>query len=236
VFGFNKQKKLNRQLAAAAREGNIRDIAALLDTGADIEFRDDDYWMMTPLGIAAHKGHHPAVKLLLDRGAQIDAQDKVGDTPLMNSVHDSRREALEELLRRGANPNIQNNTGLTAADLARRRSDAVIRKSLGVDPDPPKPVVPPPVEASQDEVVMRRKIGNKLLEEIFNFNACERISLIRSEASGPVEAMTRESFDVIGERVLRRAFNSYVEQGGTIPETEVFPGTIAKIKPQPRNS
>ncbi|MEZ0225380.1 MAG: ankyrin repeat domain-containing protein [Alphaproteobacteria bacterium] len=236
MFGFNKQKKLNRRLAAAALDGNIRDIAALLDAGAGIETRDHGNWGMTPLNVAAYKGHHPAVKLLLDRGAQIDSQDNAGDTPLMNCVHADRREALQELLSRGANRHIQNIKGLTAADLAKRRSDAVIRKALGLDQEKPAPPPPAPPEMNPDEVVLSRRVGNKLLEEIFNFSARERISLIRTGASGPVEAMTRESFDVIGERVLRRAFDSYVAQGGAIPETEVFPETIAKIKPQPRNS
>ncbi|TAL37809.1 MAG: ankyrin repeat domain-containing protein [Alphaproteobacteria bacterium] len=239
MFGFNKQKRLNRSLASAAQEGNIRDIAQLLDAGADIEMRDDRYWDMTPLGMAAHKGHHPAVRLLLERGANIDAQDKAGDTPLMNSVYDSRREALEELLKRGANRDIQNNKGLTAADIARKRSDAVIRKALGVDPEQPvlPPAPPPPApEMNPDEVVLKRKLGDKVLEEVFNFSACERISLVRASENGRVEAMTRDSFDAINPKVLRNAFEAYARQGGTIPENEVFPEAIAKIKPQPRNS
>jgi hypothetical protein len=98
------------------------------------------------------------------------------------------------------------------------------------------PDVPPAAISDPEEVVLRRKIGNKLLEEIFNFSARERISLIRADAAGQIEAMTRESFDAIGEKVLRRAFGAYVAQGGGIPESEVFPETIAKIKSQPRNS
>lgn len=238
MFGFSRQKRLNRSLASAAQEGNIRDIAQLLDAGADIEMRDDRYWDMTPLGIAAHKGHHPAVRLLLDRGASIDAQDKAGDTPLMNSVYDSRREALEELLKRGANRDIQNNKGLTAADLARKRSDDFIRKALGVNPEPVPipPAPPPPPEMNPDEVVLRRRLGDKVLEEVFNFSACERISLLRASENGRVEAMTRDSFEAINPKVLRSAFEAYARQGGAIPESEVFPGTIAKIKPQPRSS
>lgn len=238
MFGFNKQKKLNRSLASAARDGNIRDIAQLLDAGADIEMHDDGYWDMTPLGMAAHKGHYPAVRLLLDRGAKIDAQDRGGDTPLMNCIYDSRREALEELLKRGANRDIQNNKGLTVVDLARQRSDSFIRKALGVDVEKPAlpPAPPPEPEINPDEVVLKRKLGDKVLEETFNFSVCERVSLLRASDNGRVEAMTRDSFEAIHPKALRNAFEAYARQGGTIPEHDVFPETIAKIKPQPRNS
>jgi hypothetical protein len=58
--------------------------------------------------------------------------------------------------------------------------------------------------------------------------------MVRTGLDGPVEAMTRESFDAVGERSLRQAFDAYARQGGSIPESEIFPAAIAKVKPQQR--
>ena len=83
---------------------------------------------------------------------------------------------------------------------------------------------------------MKLWCGFKVLEETFNFSVCERVSLLRASDNARVEAMTRDSFDAIHPKALRNAFEAYARQGGTIPEHEIFPETIAKIKPQPRNS
>lgn len=231
MFGFNKQKRLDAKLAAAAAEGNIRDIAALLDAGANIEMRQASAWNDTPLGAAAYRGHLPAVKLLLDRGANIEAKDNTGLTPLVNAIYKEHAEVIVELLNRGADKYIQDDKGLNALDAARKKN-ARIRALFGIKDEAPAPNLDVP--ADPDEVVLKRKLGDKVLEEIFNFAARERISLVRAGMEGPVEAMTRENFDAVGERVLRRAFEEYARQGGTIPEAEVFPGAISKVKPQPR--
>jgi hypothetical protein len=244
LFGFRRHKSLNKQLVQAAHEGNIHDMALLLEKGADIEARDPKHWDMTVLGIAAHSGHAPAVKFLLERGANIEAPDRDGDTPLINAAQKGRAKALAELLRRGANKDAANHKGLTALDLIAKVTDKSIGMMLRGEeekplpaPKPEAPAVTAPVPAgvTNDEITLRREIGNKVLEEIFNFSVHERISLVRDGNDGPVETMVRENFDEIGEKALRRAFDAYASQGGTIPESEIFPGTMAKIKPQPRN-
>ena len=231
MFGFNRQKRLDVKLADAASAGNIREIAALLDAGANIEMKKASRWGDTPLGVAAHKGHLPAVKLLLDRGADIEAKDQTGLTPLVNAIYNGHADVIVELLNRGADKYMQNDRGLNAVDAAKKKN-ARIRGLLGIkDEAPPVNLA---VAADPDEVTLKRKLGDKVLEEVFNFSARERISLLRAGLEGPVEAMTRESFDALGERVLRRAFDEYAGAGGKIPEAEVFPASIAKVKPQPR--
>ncbi len=233
MFGFNKQKRLNAKLIRAAAAGNVRDIALLLDAGADIETRQGAHWGDTALGTAAYKGQLPAVTLLLDRGANINAADMHGDGPLMNAMFDGNRDIILELLRRGADKSIKNNRGLTPMDRARKCS-AEIRADMGIPEEKPSvPAVDPDIAADPDEIILRRRVGDKIIAEAFNFAARERISMVRSGPDGPVEAMTRESFDAIGERSLRRAFEVYAGQGGAIPESEVFPAAIAKVKPRP---
>lgn len=234
MFGFNKQKRLNKSLYAAAHEGNIREIARLLDEGADIEWRASSYWNATPLGVAAHKGHHRAVRLLLDRGANMGAVFDAGDTPLIYALYSGNVPTIKELLDRGADRTVENDKGLNAVEIAKGRGEDV-RQAMGLRVvEVQKPAPPPEIDSDPDEIVLKRRIGDKVLEEVFNFAARERISLLRARADGPVEVMTRESFDEVNESVVRRAFDVYAKQGGRIPEAEVFPASMAKIKPGPR--
>jgi hypothetical protein len=236
MFGFSKEKRRNKALSAAAQEGNVRDITRLLDDGADIEWRNPAYWEATPLGVAVHRGHFPAARVLIERGAQVENAFRQGDTTLMFAIYGGNADCIRELLQHGASTTAMNDKGLTAIDLTKDRNEAV-RLAMGLrdEPkEPPKPPAPPDLAPDPDEIVLRRKIGDKILEEVFNFSARERVSLIRGAANGPVETMTRENFDDIGERALRRAFEAYARQGGAIPEAEVFPQAMAKVKPQPR--
>jgi hypothetical protein len=78
-------------------------------------------------------------------------------------------------------------------------------------------------------VILRSKLGDRTLEEVFNFATKERISLVRKEAGAPVEAFIRESFSDISEKSgLRLAFEEHKRRGGKVPEDEVFPDKIVK--------
>jgi outer membrane protein assembly factor BamB len=63
----------NESLWEAAREGNTTKIQAALDRGAPVDARAR--YDMTALLFAADKGHLAAVKLLVARGADVNAQD-----------------------------------------------------------------------------------------------------------------------------------------------------------------
>ncbi len=251
---FDKQKKLDRQLLKAAAKGDVYGIRDALNEGAYIETRTQpDDWSQTALGTAALNGRLDAVKYLVARGADIDATDKLGETPLISALIKKHIAIANTLLDLGADVAVTGTEGrsaLTEAKIA--RNNALIDRIQSLLPQPERQPVQktldpveeasaPLLEAAQpaqsqhpDEVSFERALGNRTLEEIFNFRARERISLLRAAPQGTVEAMTREGFDTIGDQAaIRHAFDEYARRGGRLPEDHVFPG-LQKQKTLPR--
>jgi ankyrin repeat protein len=56
---------------------------------------------------------------LLDHGANIDAGDSKGQTPLRRAVNCRQLRLVQLLVRRGANPHAEDNRGVTPLDVAR---------------------------------------------------------------------------------------------------------------------
>ena len=86
----------------AAKAGDVAAITAALDAGAAIDEMDG---FATPLYHAVNRQHLDAAKLLLARGANVNAQTKTGGAPLMAAVAKSRPELIKLLLENGADPN-----------------------------------------------------------------------------------------------------------------------------------
>jgi truncated hemoglobin YjbI len=73
----------------------------------------------TALHMAARRGNVDVIDALLDGGADIEARDSVGDTPLRRAVNCNKVDAARLLLARGADPDSKGSRGLTPAGAAR---------------------------------------------------------------------------------------------------------------------
>lgn len=72
----------------------------------------------TPLHAAAEQAADLSVMdSLLAAGAEVDAQDATGDTPLHRAARRGRKQACRALLSRGANPELKNNEGKTPREI-----------------------------------------------------------------------------------------------------------------------
>ncbi len=223
-------------LATAVFNGRIEAVRLLLERGAKIEERATGYYNMTPLSVAAIKGRLNILQLLLDRGADIKSPDKDGDTALINATRSKTTGVVAELLQRGADKSVRNHAGKSVVDIALADGRKEVYHLLGIKPQIDLPPAPAAVEKeapvraeNADEVVFFRPHGNRILEETFNFAARERITLLRNGMDGPVEAMTRDSFDLLGDKAaLRHAFEIYQSRGGKLAEAEIFPDALGK--------
>lgn len=225
----NPQKRLDKKLVKAAAKGDARDVLRLLDQGANPNAR---LFSGPALFAAAYggdtDGHHQVVELLLARGAEVDTRNGVSCTALMGAASRGHIRAVQLLLAAGADKNMYGRDK-NALDWAMTSGSPAMIFML--QEKPPEVIAEPRAETPQ-EVVFRRPLGNRLLEEIFDFTANERITLIRKGEDGPVEAVTRNSFSEIDDRArLREAFEACVKQGGHPDEHAVFTGILPKPKP-----
>ena len=78
---------LNQRLLAAVSSGNLASVKTLIAQGANVNKSQEDFSDRTPIMEAAFNagGHNmtPIVRILLKHGADVNAQDKNGLTPLM---------------------------------------------------------------------------------------------------------------------------------------------------------
>ncbi|MDP6718196.1 MAG: ankyrin repeat domain-containing protein [Pirellulaceae bacterium] len=74
----------------------------------------------TPLIDAAFRGNLEIVKLLLDRGAKVNATNRDGNTPLIAAAFMCRTEVVRLLLDQGASVNHKNELGETVLEILSR--------------------------------------------------------------------------------------------------------------------
>jgi len=88
----------------AAKKGNLEVIKEHLSAGVDIHSKDERMGS-TPLHFAVMYSRRDAISLLISEGADVNAKNKYGDTPL----HKSSDFVVELLIEKGADINARNN-------------------------------------------------------------------------------------------------------------------------------
>ena len=80
---------------------------------------------------AARNGHKEIVELLIAKGADVDAKDEDGWTPLHWAVVNGHEETVELLLANGSDVNAKDNDGETPLDWADGEIANLLRKHGG---------------------------------------------------------------------------------------------------------
>ena len=105
-------KSPDESLLEAAATGELAAAKAALEKGAKVDVRDDRGW--SPLMIAGKEGYFEVVKLLVAKGADVNAgsTSKIGSTVLGFSVGSDSPELMGFLMDHGAEVNRTGNAGI----------------------------------------------------------------------------------------------------------------------------
>jgi len=122
-------------LHLAAAFGSPQAVATLLAVGASVDEVSCNPQQNQPLHAALALGKNvDTVRLLLEHGAQANATQAGGFTPIFSAAIANRRDLAEMLLAHGANPHVKSDLGKTAADFARERGHAELAAWLASQP------------------------------------------------------------------------------------------------------
>ena len=98
---------LDEALIKEASSGDVKTVETFLNLGADVNVQN--HKKQTPLHLATHREDYAIVKLLLENGAYVDAQDSYGQTALHKAFYhcETNLEMVKILLKHHANVNQQ---------------------------------------------------------------------------------------------------------------------------------
>jgi uncharacterized protein len=104
---------------------------ALIDAGADVEAVSRNDMGARPLHSAAAGRHLDVSRLLVERGADVNARQHGGYAPLHQAAQHGDVELAEVLLAAAADPAVRLDDGRTAADFAREAGHEELAQRLG---------------------------------------------------------------------------------------------------------
>ena len=81
---------------------------------------------------ASRQGNLEAVKLLIDKGVDVNARNRSGSSALIVAAYTNRPGVVKALLETGADTDIKNRKGLTALQAAVRAANVRVIAILGV--------------------------------------------------------------------------------------------------------
>ena len=99
-----------------ASDGNIDAVKKHLAAGVDVN--EDDFYLGTPLQVAASRGRKEIVELLIANGANVNKRGFRGSIPLRYSVWQGNKEIAELLIAKGADVKAKDEAGVRPLDMA----------------------------------------------------------------------------------------------------------------------
>jgi ankyrin repeat protein len=110
--------------------GDPRMVRKYIEDGADVNTSDDTH-RITPLHNAVHFKNMEAAKVLIHHGANVNAENGEGNTPLYIAVHRNLPdEFIAFLIEKGADATVRNKYGYTPLRAASRNGRSSIAKML----------------------------------------------------------------------------------------------------------
>jgi ankyrin repeat protein len=125
---------INTELMEAVRTQNVQKVREMIAAGANVNanMNTTNQSGITPLMAAAATSDGPIemARVILEKGAKVNAKDWLGWTPLMYASYNGRTDLAKLLLKKGAEVNAKSNTGWTPLMYAAYKGHVEIGKLL----------------------------------------------------------------------------------------------------------
>lgn len=110
-----------KSLIDAVCTRHLNCISSLIDGGKDVNFIDEicHFRIITPLQLASQHGQSDCVRLLIEKGADVNLKDRENWTPLHLASACGHLDCIQLLLDNGADKTLINDRGESAFDLAK---------------------------------------------------------------------------------------------------------------------
>ena len=118
-FTENDRDPVEERFLSAAINGDVSLVERLLQEGVPVDCAVDevDYTALSP---AAQFNRTDVIRLLLQKGADVNKRDRFGRTPVHHAARDNSTEAIAMLIEHGASINITDDEGDTPVHWAVR--------------------------------------------------------------------------------------------------------------------
>jgi ankyrin repeat protein len=122
---------ISDDLFEAVEKNDIEKVRYLIAIGADVNVRDS-YASMSPLMMVAYDGYTEMARLLIEKGAEVNAKGgaDLDMTPLIFAASQDRIDMVKLLIEKGANVNVKTKYGWTPLFFAATRGRTDIAKLL----------------------------------------------------------------------------------------------------------
>jgi hypothetical protein len=128
-IGLSQYVPRDVKFMEAVRDGNASTVVQFLDAGVDPNLNSIHY-NVRPLDLACSEGHLDVVKILCERGANINyADEALGNTPLISAVLFGQQETVQYMLAKGADIKIKDSSGHTALEWARKSQEPPFKRA-----------------------------------------------------------------------------------------------------------
>ena len=132
AFGV-REKPIPGLLVKAVERGDIAAVKALLDQGSDAN-EENKFWVPVLQWAIFNRKSQEIAYLLIDGGADVNRQDKSGNTALMKAVWEAHPGIVNKIMENNANLDTRNNLGDTALIVAAKYIHARARLDDETDP------------------------------------------------------------------------------------------------------
>jgi len=111
------------QTTWAVKTGDLKNVKEAIEKqGVSPNYVEASVNKRTPLHWASDYGQVEVIEYLLSKGANIEAKDNFGITPLLAAVYEGHENAVKTLLQRGARRDVKGPDGLTPLEAAEKAS------------------------------------------------------------------------------------------------------------------